>query len=69
MDPSIAIMTRDVRGNETSDNIGESLESSHGTSSERHTSRPHLTYPLGRVALKKQEQQEMLRVLRLVPAV
>lgn len=37
MNPFIAIMTRDVRGHETSDNIGESLESSHGTSSERDT--------------------------------
>lgn len=69
MSPFIAIMTRDVRGYETSDNIGESLESSHGTSSERHTSRLHSSHPLSRVILKKQEQQGMLRMLTLVTVV
>jgi hypothetical protein len=65
----LTIMTRDVRGYETSGNIGESLESSHGASSERRRNRPHTTHPLGRVELKKQEQQGMLRGFELVAAV
>ena len=50
--------------------VGESLESSsHGTSSERRTSRLHLTHPLGRIVPKKQEQQGVLHVLKPVTAV
>lgn len=49
----LTIMTRDVRGCEPSGDIGESLESSHGASSERRRNRHHLTHPLGRVELKK----------------
>jgi len=62
----LTIMTRDVRGYETSGNIGESLESFHGASSERRRTRPHVTHPLGRVVLKKQEQQEILHVVELL---
>ena len=62
-------MTRDVRGYETSGNIGKSLESSHGASSERRRNRHHLIHPLGRVELKKQEHQGMLHGFELVAAV
>lgn len=55
---------------EATGNVGESLESSsRGTSSERRTSRLHSTHPLGRTVPKKQEQQEVLHMLKPVTAV